>query len=61
MKPRQIHIMAVRLGDHIPVLNGRLVAVRDTPFYRHFTVEKPDGSRVTRRRRNNQQIYIHDK
>lgn len=53
--------MAVRLGDTIPVLNGRLEKVRDTPCYRFLSVRKPDGSLVTLKRRNNQQIYIHGK
>jgi len=60
VKPVRIHIMAVRLGDHIPVLNGKLVAVRDTAKTRFFTVELPNGVRVTRRFRNDRHIYIHD-
>lgn len=59
MKPRLVHIKAISLGDHIPVLNGTLVQVRDTPYYRFLTVRKTDGSRHTYKRRNNQMLNIH--
>lgn len=48
-KLRRIHVNAVNLGDRLPILNGTVVAIHDTPKTKSFTVRRPDGSYVTRR------------